>query len=101
MKFASRRLLTISLPAEMAQQLEAARKVEFRSRSEFVREALRYYLQRPMRVEEQSPTERRAIARGRGEIGRGRYVTLSALLHELETPSRRLRPKASSAPARS
>ncbi len=35
---------TISIPPEMAAELEGARKTEHRTRSEFVREALRRYV---------------------------------------------------------
>jgi len=35
---------TISIPPEMAAELEEARKKEHRTRSEFVREALRRYV---------------------------------------------------------
>lgn len=58
MESANRRLLTISLPAETARQLEIARKIELRARSEFVCEALRYCLNHPMPVEEPSPAAR-------------------------------------------
>ncbi len=36
--------LTISLPPEMAAQVEEVRKKEHRTRSELIREALRHYI---------------------------------------------------------
>lgn len=35
---------SISLPPEMAEEIERVRKTEHRTRSEFIREALRFYL---------------------------------------------------------
>jgi len=89
--------LTISPPPKMMQQLERTQKVEQRTRSELVREALRLYLgSRERRAFEQwfdripwvKPTaeEMRAIERGRREIERGDYVTLDQLKRELDRP---------------
>lgn len=43
------KVLAISLPPEMAEELELVRKDEHRTRSELIREALRKYIEsRPM-----------------------------------------------------
>ena len=91
------RTFTISLPPKMMQELEQAQKAEQRTRSELVREALRFYLgNRERRAFEQwvdripwvKPTteEMRVIERGRNEIKRGDYVTLDQLNRELDRP---------------
>jgi Arc/MetJ-type ribon-helix-helix transcriptional regulator len=84
-------LLTISLPRAMADQVERVRKAEHRTRSELVREALRTYFAIAARFpeEEATPTELRALQRGRRAVARGEYVTLNQLLDELEPHRRR------------
>jgi Arc/MetJ-type ribon-helix-helix transcriptional regulator len=76
-----RHTFNISLPDAMAREVQRATKRENRTRSEFVREALRVYLRGTY-----TPTlgERRAIAKGRAEVRRGDYVTLDQLHAELE-----------------
>lgn len=84
----TRQTLTISLPPEMAKDVERVRRAEHRTRSELVREALRTYLSRRVPTVEASPGELRAIRRGRAEFKRGEYVTLDELLHALGTARR-------------
>ena len=84
----ARRNLSISLPSEMVTLVDRAARVEHRTRSELVREALRAYLGRKIPVVEASKEERAAIKRGRREIERGQYVTLEQILHGMDRPSR-------------
>ena len=72
---------TISLPPAIARQLEKARKIEHRTRSELIREALRFYL---LPNTEPTPREIRGIQKGRAEIRRGRFLTLEQLYAELD-----------------
>lgn len=74
----SRQTMTISLPAEMVRQVDAARKQEQRTRSELVREALRLYLGADRVVSVYAPTERerRAIRKGRAAIRSRQYHSL-------------------------
>jgi predicted transcriptional regulator len=74
---------TISLPAEMARRVERATKLEHRTRSELVREALRTYLStRQFPEETPTPSELRAIRRGEAAYKRGDYITVDELLRE-------------------
>jgi len=84
----SRRNLSISLPADMVTLVDRAAKLEHRTRSELVREALRAYLGRKIPVVTVSPRERARIARGRREIERGEFVTLDQILHGMDRPAR-------------
>lgn len=84
----TRQTMTISLPPEMIEQVENIRKVEHRTRSELVREALRAYFSNRFPVVSASPAELRAIRRGRMAMERGDYVTLDQLLHALESARR-------------
>lgn len=73
----------------MIAAVEKVRKVEQRTRSELIREALRtYFSSRRFPEVMASAAELRAIRRGRAEIKRGEYVTLDQLLHEMGTPRR-------------
>lgn len=82
--------LTVSLPPEMAEALEAVRRAEHRTRSELVREALRLYpgfiRLRAARLptEEATQEDLAAMEEGRREIERGDYVTLNQLRDELD-----------------
>ena len=83
--------MTISLPPQMMRKVEQVRKTEQRTRSELVREPLRLYFNpelaaRIARLPVYTPTaaERRAIAKGRAEIGRGEYLTVDELFHGLD-----------------
>ena len=84
----SRRNLSISLPADMVTLVDRAAKLEHRTRSELVREALRAYLGRKIPVVTASPRELARIARGRREIDRGEFVTLDQILHAVDRPAR-------------
>ena len=72
--------VTISLPPDMAREVEKVKKAEHRTSSELWREAMRAYL-RARRLPEYIPTaaELRAIERGRAAIRRGDYDTLDEL----------------------
>ena len=87
----TRQTITISLPADMAEQVEKTRREEHRTRSELVREALRIYISiRQFPEEVPTPSEQRAMARGRAAYNRGDYVTLDELRRQ-ETMARRPR----------
>lgn len=90
----NRRTMTISLPEEMISDVERVRKIERRTRSELVREALRNYLAKRFPAVEATPREMAAIRRGRTEIDAGEYVTLDQLLHGLDNRPRKIRRKA-------
>src|SRR5437867_1265157 len=89
----TRKAMTISLPPAMARQMERARRLEHRTRSELVREALRTYFDRRFPVVPATQSELAAIRRGRREIQAGNYVTWEELIHELESPNRKTRKK--------
>ena len=81
----TREAMTISLPSEMLKEVERVRKLEHRTRSELMREALRaYFSGRRFQEVLASPEEIRAIRRGRAEIREGKYVTLDQLLDEMD-----------------
>ena len=85
----TRKNLSISLPPEMARLVDRAAKVEHRTRSELIREALRHYFaSKQIPVATISAEEAKEIDLGRGEIKRGEYVTLEQLLHDLENSPR-------------
>lgn len=84
--------ITISLPPEMAGELDAVCQAENRTRSELVREALRQYVgyikyvqERLANVpsEEPEPGDLEAIEEGRRAIERGEYITLEQLRDEM------------------
>lgn len=76
--------MTVSLPPKMVSDIEKVRRVEQRTRSEFIREALRVYFDRASfeaRIRSlpvYTPTRRelREIEKGRAEMRRGNYYTL-------------------------
>jgi CopG family transcriptional regulator/antitoxin EndoAI len=76
----TRQTITISLPPEMAKQVEQTMRTEHRTRSELVREALRTYIS-IRQFPEETPTaaELRAVHRGRAAYESGDYVTLDEL----------------------
>jgi predicted transcriptional regulator len=69
----------------MMREVERLKKVEHRTRSELVREALRTYfaLRAKFPEEEPTPADIRAIREGRQELGRGETVPLERVLREL------------------
>ncbi len=77
----------------MAGQVERLRKLEHRTRSELVREALRIYFARQLPVAEASRAEHRALRKGRAEYARGESRNLDQVLHELGRRPRPLRRK--------
>ena len=81
--------MTVSLPPAMIRQVEQVRRLEHRTRSELVREALRTYFSKRFPVVTASRSELAAIRQGRDEIRRGQYVTLDQLLHDLDAPRRK------------
>ena len=84
----TRQTMTISLPPEMIEKVEKVRRAEHRTRSELVREALRRYFTSRFPIVDASPAELRALRRGRAEHGRGEYVTLDDILHDMEAARR-------------
>jgi Arc/MetJ-type ribon-helix-helix transcriptional regulator len=97
---------SVSLPPQMAKELERVRKSEHRTRSELVREALRGYIrradsrtlqERAAWVPEQEPTadEREAIEGGMTEFRVGNHVAFSELRHEPHVTRKQPRAKKS------
>jgi metal-responsive CopG/Arc/MetJ family transcriptional regulator len=82
--------MTISLPPEMIDQVERVRKVEHRTRSELVREALRTYMESRYPAVTPSLEDIRALRRARREHARGQFVNLDDLIHALDTARRPL-----------
>jgi len=80
--------MTISLPAEMMEQVEQVRKDEHRTCSELVRGPLRTYIETRLPVVTPSVEDIRALRRARREHARGQYVTLDQLLHALDAARR-------------
>lgn len=87
---------TISLPPAMAKLVERAMKAEHRTRSELIREALRFYLSgKVVRVEAPTAVERLAYNRGMAAYRRGNFVTLESYLNGMDRRPRRPRKKVS------
>lgn len=83
MATATRQVLSISLPREMAREIEQVSEFEQRTTSELVREAIRGYLkEHKQRIPVAAATayELHAIARGNKEIKTGQYVNLRDIL---------------------
>lgn len=87
--------MTISLPPGMVKEFEKVRKTENRTRSELVREALRYYIESRYPLVKPTKAELTAIRRGRAEIKRGNYVTLDQLRNGLAASNRKKSRKSS------
>ncbi len=88
--------LTVSLPPAMAKQVKQAMKVENRTRSELVREALRVYLSAKLvPVERPTAAEARAYRAGASAYKRGDYVTLGEFIDGVDRRPRRARSKVS------
>src|SRR5436190_8997404 len=88
----TRHTMTVSLPRAMVREIEIIRKAEHRTRSELVREALRTYFNVRSSYTP-SPSELRAIERGRAALRRGEYVSVDDLRAALGTPSKQARGK--------
>jgi Arc/MetJ-type ribon-helix-helix transcriptional regulator len=102
--------ISVSLPPKVADKLERMRRKEHRTRSEFVREALRRYMQaagalslnqRIAELPEEEPAgeEKAAVKEGSQELAEGKFATFEQLRHELDR--RRQRPRAKKSQAHS
>jgi predicted transcriptional regulator len=80
--------VTISLPAEMVEELDRVRKREHRSLSDLIREALQQYVAstpgRRIPIVDPEPGELDSLAYGRQQAERGEYVLLEDLLDDLD-----------------
>jgi Arc/MetJ-type ribon-helix-helix transcriptional regulator len=85
--------MTVSLPPALVRQFEEVRKKESRTRSEFVREALRAYFESRYPAAEPTKAELAALRRGRAAFRRGDAVPLKAFLHDVEPIDHRSSPK--------
>ena len=93
-------IMSISLPPSMVRQFETVRKLESRTRSELVREALRAYFEDRYPALKPTRAELAALRRGRAAFRRGDSLSLSEFLDGLEHPTRRTRAKRLSEVAR-
>lgn len=84
MALRTRKNLSVSLPAPMVELLDRASRLQHRTRSELIREAVHEYFSRRIPVAEATPEEEHEMQRGLEEHARGEYVTLEKLLHDLE-----------------
>jgi len=91
--------MTVSLPPALVRQFEEVRKIEFRTRSELVREALRVYFESRYPAVEARRGERMALRKGRAALRDGEAVSLRAFLHDLERNHHEPRAKASQKPS--
>lgn len=76
--------MTVSLPPALVRQFEQVRKLESRTRSELVREALRVYFESRYPAVEATADERLALRKGRKALQKGDAVSLAQFLHDLE-----------------
>ena len=94
---------SVSVPPEMAAELERVRKVEHRTRSELVREALRHYIRAAsvrsvkeriasLPEREAAADEVEAISEGRQQFRAGKSITLP---HAMDRRAQRARAKKS------
>jgi predicted transcriptional regulator len=82
--------VTISLPEELLRRADAAGEREHRTRSELVREALRWYLRiSTLPVADPTQGESAAIKTGRADHARGRTLTHADIIHDLEARVRK------------
>jgi Arc/MetJ-type ribon-helix-helix transcriptional regulator len=82
------RVLTVSLPPGMVEEIEKVRQTEHRTRSDLVREALRAYIDSRYPMAVPTRAEFAALRKGRAQIRAGRSVTLDRLLDGLATARR-------------
>ncbi len=68
----------------MVELLDRASRLQHRTRSELIREAVHAYFSRRIPVAEATPEAAREMQRGLEEHAQGAYVTLEQLLHDLE-----------------
>lgn len=78
--------VSVTLPEGMVELIDQAAVEEHRTRSELVREALRWFLMR-LPVEDLTPEEAARVEEGFAQVGRGAYVTLDELAHDLAPDS--------------
>jgi metal-responsive CopG/Arc/MetJ family transcriptional regulator len=77
--------ITISLPEELLRKADAAGEREHRTRSELVREALRWYLRiGTLPVADPTRGEIAAIQAGRTDHAHGKTLTHADIVHEPE-----------------
>jgi CopG family transcriptional regulator/antitoxin EndoAI len=81
--------MTVSLPPALARQIEEVQKIESRTRSELVREALRVYVETRYPLAKPTKAELSALRRGRAAFQRGDAVPLKAFLHDVESLNHR------------
>lgn len=79
--------ITVSLPRAVVQEVERVRKLENRSRSKLIGEALRRYFSDRFSVVRATKADLAAMWRARAEIKAGKYATFDQLLHGLDTPA--------------
>jgi predicted transcriptional regulator len=77
--------MTVSLPPALVRQFDEIRKIESRTRSELVREALRVYVETRYPAVQPTKAEISALRRGRAAFRRGDAVPLKAFLHDVES----------------
>jgi len=96
----ARHSVTFTLPAEMHRTMERVCKMEHRSTSELMREALRRYFAAVGALPTYTPTpaELAAIEKGREAVRRGDYLTLDQFNAHVDDLNRKAR--ASSARSR-
>ena len=73
----------------MEEQVDRVRKEENRTRSALVREALRQYILNRYPAEGMTTREAKIFDDGRKDFGRGDFVTLDQLEHDLDRPRKR------------
>jgi predicted transcriptional regulator len=86
------RSVTITLPAEMLEELDRVRKRERRTRSALLREAFRCYVSgepaRRIPIADPEPGELDALEHGRTQTARGEFILLEDLLDDLHVDYR-------------
>ena len=86
----AKKTVSVALPQEELVALDRLRKRDKLTRAQALREAIRRYVSqdsnREIPVEDALPDEIVAIEEGQAEIGRGEYVLLDDLKHEMGRP---------------
>jgi len=85
----TRQTMTISLPEAMVLEVQRVSREENRTHSELVREALRRYFLARFPVVGPTKAELAGVTAGRAEIAKGEYMTVSELLHALDSSNRK------------
>ena len=91
MKTATKKTVTTTLPQAELAELDRVSERQHLSRSEAVREAVRWYVESMKRLppaEDALPDEAEAIDRAREEFARGETVRLEDIQRELGLPTR-------------